>query len=446
MIQGINLTPKAKDFLYDFDTELDFLEGTIRSGKTVISIPKCLLRWADSDEELFIIAGKDTPTVERNVLLGKAGLLNQFKGYVQYKQEIGGKVILFNTPKGLKRIYPVGYGDVSRWEKILGGTFGGGLIDEIDRADRVFITEYFGRLSSVDNPYTCATANPNDPNLQIYHDYLNRSRPHPDYKDSVPPPITAELLSHNEPIHNWRYWHFNFNDNPVMTQDKIEAAKARFPKDSVYYRTKIEGIRAKAEGIIYRSFADNPEDFILDKVPHDLIMVNVGVDFGGNKSAHAFVATGFTAGMKKVIILESKRITDEIDPQQLDTHFVNFCKMVKEKYGFGFNVRTDNAEPVLSRGLKNAAIQHRLPIAVKPALKRKITSRIELVVKLMATGRFFFMRNTTDAQAGFIKAIWDERKPDTRLDDGTTDIDIVDATEYSIEEHTQLLLDAEFLR
>ena len=42
--------------------------------------------------------------------------------------------------------------------------------------------------------------------------------------------------------------------------------------------------------------------------------------------------------------------------------------------------------------------------------------------------------------------IWDDKKPDTRLDDGTTDIDILDAAEYSIEEYSTMLLDAEFLR
>ena len=79
---------------------------------------------------------------------------------------------------------------------------------------------------------------------------------------------------------------------------------------------------------------------------------------------------GLLRGLQNVVVLESKRITEELSPNMLDDYFVFFCQMVFEKYKRAFVTRADNAEPVLMRGLKNACIFKNLHTQVKPALKR----------------------------------------------------------------------------
>ena len=58
----------------------------------------------------------------------------------------------------------------------------------------------------------------------------------------------------------------------------------------------------------------------------------------------------------------------------------------------------------------------------------------------MAQGRFHLMRRCLYVRKALENAVWDDKHADTRLDDGTTDIDTIDAMEYSIEPFmTQLL-------
>ena len=61
----------------------------------------------------------------------------------------------------------------------------------------------------------------------------------------------------------------------------------------------------------------------------------------------------------------------------------------------------------------------------------------------MSLGRFFIVEHNTDVINALNEAVWDEKKTDTRLDNGTTDIDTLDALEYSIEEFMFKLISIE---
>ena len=53
----------------------------------------------------------------------------------------------------------------------------------------------------------------------------------------------------------------------------------------------------------------------------------------------------------------------------------------------------------------------------------------------MAAGRFWYMPEAETLRDALSEALWSEKHPgvDERLDDGTTDIDTLDAFEYAIE-------------
>lgn len=69
------------------------------------------------------------------------------------------------------------------------------------------------------------------------------------------------------------------------------------------------------------------------------------------------------------------------------------------------------------------------------AKKIEINDRIRLTSILMGSGRFFYMPEADALKEALSTALWSNRGggKDLRLDDGTTDIDTLDAFEYMIE-------------
>ena len=71
-----------------------------------------------------------------------------------------------------------------------------------------------------------------------------------------------------------------------------------------------------------------------------------------------------------------------------------------------------------------------------------INDRIRLTSILMGSGRFWYMPGAASLADALATALWSGQHPgeDTRLDDGTTDIDTLDAFEYTIERERARLL------
>ena len=131
--------------------------------------------------------------------------------------------------------------------------------------------------------------------------------------------------------------------------------------------------------------------------------------------------------------MQSVRITEAIDPEQLNQRFADFVKLVYNQYRKPMNVYADSAEQVLIRGLRKVGVTERLPIVIHNARKLPINDRIRLVNKLIAQNRFGVCRGAQSVRTALCEALWNPKKEDERLDDNSSDIDSVDALEYSIE-------------
>ena len=174
--------------------------------------------------------------------------------------------------------------------------------------------------------------------------------------------------------------------------------------------------------------------------------VNIGVDFGGNGSKHAFVATGILSGYFGVVLLASRRV-EPSTPQALEKAFVDFCAAVYLAYRRIDHIYCDSAEQVLIRGMQIALQRSELSFAaskVTNAAKIEINDRIRLVSVLMGAGRFWYLPEAGSARDALAAALWSAKDPtkDERLDDGSTDIDTLDALEYSIERDYKRFLKA----
>lgn len=234
------------------------------------------------------------------------------------------------------------------------------------------------------------------------------------------------------------------DDNPFLPPEFVANLKREYA-GTVYYNRFILGQWAAAEGVIYRAFADSvaandgrfewPSD-----QPIRPARIHVGVDFGGTASKHAFVATGVLPGYAGAVILASHRLEAENStPDSLAAAFVDFCTTVAARWGTIHAVFCDSAESVLIRGLCAAARRSEIPWLAERihlAAKTEIVNRIRLTSILMGGGRFWVLPEAASAKDALVTALWSGNHPgkDERLDDGSTDIDTLDALEYTIEQ------------
>ena len=191
----------------------------------------------------------------------------------------------------------------------------------------------------------------------------------------------------------------------------------------------------------------------------DITSIEIGLDFGGNQSGHSFVARGYTDDYRDVIALKSHRVmakdeTEDIDSNKLDQLFCEFVQEVINDYAIitkrgqhveYCNVESvfwDNAETVLGNSIRNAVEKHFPWISVRPAKKKRINDRITCTVRLMGAGRFFITDDCESLEKALSDAVWDKKikDKDERLDDGSTDIDSLDAFEYTIERDMKYLI------
>ena len=261
-------------------------------------------------------------------------------------------------------------------------------------------------------------------------------------------------------------------DNPFLPEEFVQQLCKEY-EGTIYYDRLILGLWKRADGAIYKRFADNPEAFrceVVDEISpdqeykqfrkEDITSIEVGLDFGGNQSGHSFVARGYTDNYSDVIALKSRRVmakdeNEDIDSNRLNELFCEFIREVIEQYSVCVrsgdyvqycNVESvfwDNAETVLGNSIRNAVEKEFPWISVRPAKKRPINDRIRCTVKLMGARRFFITKDCESLKTAFSDAVWNKEVvgKDERLDDGSTDIDSLDAFEYTIERDMKYLIE-----
>ena len=213
------------------------------------------------------------------------------------------------------------------------------------------------------------------------------------------------------------------------------------PYSGVFFDRFILGKWVAAEGAIYPQFAACPEAFEIEKenIP-PLKYINIGVDFGGNKSNHAFVASGVTKDFDKLYVLKSESICAKgVSVAGMIGAFMRFVSDVEQKFGKADFVYADSAEQAIINEMRQ-----KTDYSILNSIKNSIVNRIRCTDLLLSNKRIFLCKGENDALvSGLSDALWDEKSgmQDRRLDNGTTDIDILDAFEYSFEAFIKELLE-----
>lgn len=353
------LSDKYKAFL-KHDAPAEFLEGTTAAGKTTVGLFKFMLKVAESPKKLHILAADDTGAAEKNIINKDLGILDDFGVLAEYKGNGSGEYkmphILFHTTRGDKIIFVVGYGNKSKWKDALGGQYGCLYIDEINTADIDFVRE-----ASMRCDYLMATLNPDDPNLPVYKEYVNCSRPLPEWADSTPQEIKDELKE--EPKPGWLHWFFSFDDNAGLPEEKKRQIIQNTPKGTKIYKNKIEGLRGKATGLVFsiflrqrhvrtkewaRQFVQRPGG---PKKQEFFMWFSAAVDTSYSQKSPDTIAFSFLGitNKGKCIVLDEKVYSNaELDvplaPSDTVKKMIDFLDCNKREWGFARNVFLDSAD------------------------------------------------------------------------------------------------------
>lgn len=363
----------------------------------------------------LLITGVSLGTIERNVLEPMRDYWLE-KGFTHYVSEIH-KDRAGNSYVNIRgqKVYLCGMLNKTAISRLRGAKFKYVYCDEIAEYNE----DAFGLLKSrLSLPYSCVdgACNPESDTHWLY-----------------------AFIHSNIDLYLQEYTIF---DNPFLSKKYVEELCKEYA-GSVLYDRYILGKWKKAEGLVYKILADNPQDYILYEIP-PLAKIVMGVDFGGNGSAHTFVATGYGFRMAYIVILESKRVNATgLNPNELNEEFEKFVNMVKNKYNVSaFECYCDSAEQTLINGFQTLSKKHSLGVIIKNACKRKITDRIKLVLRLLGSKRLYFMFSAQTSLNAMSTCVYNSKvgHQDERLDDGTTDIDSVDATEYTIEPEMATIL------
>lgn len=356
MSDEYKLSPKYKDFL-KHNAPVEFLEGTTAAGKTTVGITKFMLKVAKSKKKMHVIAAKTTGVAEKNIIQKEYGIIDVFGDLVKYNGngDKDNKIphIRYNTPNGDKVIYILGYDNVDKWKMALGSQFGCVLIDEINTASIDFVREICTR-----NDYLMATLNPDDPNLPIYSEFINCSRPLEKYKKDVPVEILEQLNSEEKP--NWTYWFFSFYDNASLSEEDIEKKKLSAPKGTKLYKNKILGLRGRATGLIFSNFERKNNVISKEKAKtYKFIQFSAGLDTAYSESSPdtlAMTFIGITDKGKLVILNEevynNKSLEIPLAPSDIAPRFFNFLERNRKEWGLARDVFVDSADQATITELK----------------------------------------------------------------------------------------------
>lgn len=383
--------------------------GATRSGKTYLDYYKIPHRIRTAgDDGLILLLGNTQGTLERNILEPMRSI---------WTEALVGNIVRGDNTVNLfgRKCYALGADKITQVHKLQGVGLGYAYGDEIT----TWNPDVFQMLKSrLDKPGACfdGTCNPEGPNHW--------------FKAFLDSDADVYIMP------------FRLDDNPFLDKTFVDNLKAEYT-GTVYYDRWIEGRWKAAEGLIYRQVADNPSDYIIArkdiKTPD---FITIGGDVGGNRALSTFVATGFFDGFKTAVALldhDIKGKKGDIDSERFNVEFQGFTERLMAAYP-NVPIRytfIDNEAQYILNGLANHVKRNGIPTKVAGAAKIRIKDRIICANTLLNTGRMFISDDCTLLLEGLQNALWDPKAAakgeDKRLDDFTSNIDILDGWEYSWE-------------
>lgn len=407
--------------------------GAVRAGKTVDNVYAFAHELKTTPDKIHLATGSTSANAKLNI--GDAngfGLEYIFRGQSHWGKFKGNECLYIKGPDTNYRqkiVIFAGAAKEDSYKKIRGNSYGMWIGTEINLHHDNTIKEAFNRQLAAKRRKIFWDLNPDNPNADIYTKYID---------------LYAKKHKDGTLLGGYNYQHFTIFDNVNIPDLRKQEIISQYDQNSIWYLRDILGKRCIAEGLCYRKFANKPIAYRIsrEEAKQKISQIIIGVDFGGSGSGHAFVATGISRDYRDVIGLASERHFGDIDPNKLGDLFVDFVLKVINLYGMPDICYADSAEQTLIMGLRTSIMNKNISLIIDNAWKSEINERIRATNRLMGQMRIYLTDDCESLETAFCTAVWNPKilTKDERLDDGTSDIDSLDAFEYTIERSIELLI------
>lgn len=415
--------------------DAEWLEGTTAAGKTTVGILKFFVRVAQSKASQHILSGLDLGTIEKNIITKPNGVLDELGTLVEYKG--GGSAgnslphIVFTPRQGeAKTVYVLGYADKARWKKALGGQYGCLFIDEANIADMDFVREATMRCD-----YVMGTLNPDDPDLPIYREFVNKAAPR---GWGCPDEIARELTGERP---NWSHWFFDFDDNVALSPEKVERIKANVPEGTKLWKNKVLGLRGKATGLVFPTYDRRIHDMAEgearrmlrshpDWKPRDeeFVTFTSGLDTSYSQLSADTIAMCFggITDRGRFVLLDCREynnrdMAEPLAPTDTVRNYIDFLQRNREDWGLARHCFVDSADQATLTELRKWKRMHPECMHIFEDSHKKVRNidRIELQLGWMAGSDPKF-RLLAEKCMPYVRELgcysWDETKDSTPED------------------------------
>lgn len=425
--------------------DFEFLEGTTAAGKTTVGALKFFLQVARSRSTQHILSGLDLGTIEKNIITKPHGVLDELGSLVEYKGNGSATNslphVVFRPQEGVEKIiYVLGYADSARWKKALGGQYGCLFIDEMNIADMDFVRE-----ASMRCDYVMGTLNPDDPDLLVYSEFINKSAPVAPWGASTPPEIARELTGENP---TWSHWFFTFEDNVALDEEKIERIKRNVPEGTKLWKNKVLGLRGKATGLVFPTYDPAIHDMtveeaqgLLEVPPGDVRILSErkpttekfatftsGLDTSYSQMSADTISMTFGAITTegRYILLDCREYNNAdlqtpLAPTDTVQLYIDFLDRNKEEWGLARHCFVDSADQATLTELRKYKRDHPEVLYIFEDSHKRLRNidRIELQLAWMSGSDPAF-RIVAERCKPYIRELnvysWDERKDSTPED------------------------------
>lgn len=397
----MTLSDKQLEYIANANARWNIKTGATRSGKTFLDqnyiIPRRIRDVAGKDG-LNVILGYTKGTIKRNI--------------IDPMQEVWGSLVSDIGSDNIatlfgEKVYCLGAEKITAMNRLRGSSIKYLYGDE-------FVTynqEAFDLLKSrLDKPYSVAdlTCNPDAPT------HWGKK-----FIDSDIDKYVQE---------------YTLFDNPFLSKSFVENLCREYA-GSVYYDRYILGKWVRAEGLCFPSFS---EKCVLDQEPKDILFAEIGADIGGSRSATVYTCVGYFKPVDRplsLVVLDEWYDAENKDTETILSNFRAFAERCKRRWRVA-DAYVDSAEQLILKSMRNLGV-----LNIHNSAKYPIVDRIRFADMMYSSGRFFIMRGCKNAIEAVQSAVWDDKAAtDTRLDNGTTNIDSLDSIEYAYERRMRDLL------
>lgn len=416
------------------DCTYNIAEGAVRAGKTVDNVIAFCKELRDTPDKLHLATASTAATAK--LIIGDCngfGIEHYFRNQCKWGKYRGNEALIICgkfTRNKTKIVMFVGGGKSDSYKKFRGSSIGMWIATEIDLHHEETIKEALTRQAAAARRKIFWDLNPCTPGALIYKKYID------DY---------AKKAEEGTLIGGYNYAHFTITDNINISNEQRAAFISQYDKNTAEYRRKILGIRCPTDGLIFQTYADNPEKYMVSKKYSGVKFISIGVDFGGNGSRTTFVASAIIGNYQSVGVIADYKMQGgkgTIDPDRLNRELIDFYNYVRHEYPNQkiLYIDCDNEEQTLINGIRLAFARLHIKVIVRDCYKGTINSRIYALNGLISQGRFFVHESCKHVNDSLCTQVWDTKKvtEDVRLDDGTCDIDTADALEYSFSRFIKL--------